>query len=494
MNILEPLIAYAMNHKDKMAIIDNQQYRHHTYSSLLKTVQRIAYGLAKYSLHQEKIAILSSNRIEFAEVFLGAIYAGCTPVPLDPKWSKYEIKMILQQIQPSIIFVEHHLTKYVLDLNLNIEVITFSDDQTDSYLDWLSALDQQNTMYSQNELLFIAFTSGTTGVPKGYMRTHHSWIKSFEATKEAFQLDSIEHVSATGPLVHSLSLFGLVQCLYYGGTFYLSNSFDPVHVIQQCQQIPDLILFVVPTMIEAILQVQLIEPLAIQALLCSGAKWSTASKHQCRLLFGSTPLYEFYGSSEASYISYSNIQHDPPYSVGRAFPEVQISVRDEQFREVAVGTVGQLYIKSEMLFKGYYRLPEETEYVFREGWLVLGDYGYLDSEGYLYMTGRVRNRIISGGMNVFPEEVEAVLQQMPEIAEVMVTEKAHPYWGEQIIAIVQWNIDSPLSIEIIKEYCRSYLAYYKAPREIITVEKFIYTSSGKIAREIMKQHIESVSL
>lgn len=494
MNILEPLIAYAMNHKDKMAIIDNQQYRHHTYSSLLQTIQRIAYGLTNYSLHQEKIAILSSNRIEFVEVFLGAIYAGCTPVPLDSKWSKYEIKMILQQIQPSIIFVEHDLTKYVLDLNLNIEVITFSDNHTGSYLDWLSALDQQNTMYSQNELLFIAFTSGTTGVPKGYMRTHHSWIKSFEATKEAFQLDSIEHVSAPGPLVHSLSLFGLVQCLYYGGTFYLSNSFDPVRVIQQCQQIPDLILFVVPTMIEAILQIQLIEPLAIQALLCSGAKWSTASKHQCRLLFGGTPIYEFYGSSEASYISYSNIQHDPLYSVGRAFPEVDISVRDEQFREVAVGTIGQLYIKSEMLFKEYYRLPEETEHVFREGWLVLGDYGYLDSEGYLYMTGRVRNRIISGGMNVFPEEVEAVLQQMPEIAEVMVTGKAHPYWGEQIIAIVRWNTDSPLSIEIIKDYCRSYLAYYKAPRDIITVEKFIYTSSGKIAREIMKQYIESVSL
>jgi long-chain acyl-CoA synthetase len=286
----------------------------------------------------------------------------------------------------------------------------------------------------------------------------------------------------------------LVQCLYYGGTFYLSRSFDPVQVIQQCQQIPNLILFVVPTMIEAILQVAPSEPLAIQALLSSGAKWSTESKRACTLLFGGAPLYEFYGSSEASYISYSNVYHDPPYSVGRPFSGVDVSVRDEQFQEVAMGTIGQLYVKSEMVFKGYYLLPEETSNVFHEGWLVLGDYGYIDVEGYLYITGRVRNCIVSGGMNVFPEEVEAVLQQMPEIAEVMVCGRAHPYWGEQIIAIIQWNTESPLSIEKIKNHCHLYLAPYKAPKDIITVQQFEYTSSGKISRKAMKPYVESVSL
>lgn len=493
MNVLEPLIEHAIKYGDKVALVDDQQHCQHTYRSLLQTVQRVASGLRKYSLYQKKIAILSSNRIEFVEVLLGAIYAGYTPVPLDTKWSKKEIRTILHQIQPQIIFVDHHLQNNVADLELNIEVITFSHGQIGSYPAWLNTLNQQKTIDLQNELLFIGFTSGTTGLPKGYMRTHYSWIRSFEATKEAFKLDSIENVSASGPLIHSLSLFGLIQCLYYGGTFYLSHSFDPVRVVQQCQQLPNLILFVVPTMIEAILQNEPAEPLAIQALLCSGAKWSTASKHKCKLLFGSTPLYEFYGSSEASYISYSNIQNDPPYSVGRAFPEVDISIRDEQCCEVSIGTVGQLYVKSEMLFKGYYLLPEETANVFRQGWLVLGDYGYIDEEGYLYMTGRVHNRIISGGINLFPEEVEAVLQQMPEIAEVMILGRPHPYWGEEVVAIIQWNEESSLSLETVKEYCHSYLAHYKAPRDIITVEQFLYTSSGKIAREAMKQYIESVS-
>lgn len=493
MNILEPLLDHAITHPDKVAVVDSQYNRQHTYQSLLQTIQHIAYGLKKYSLNQEKIAILSSNRIEFVEVFLGAIYAGCTPVPLDPKWSEKEIKTILQQSQPRIIFVEQHLKKYVVDLYPDMEVITFSDNEASSYLKWLSTLDQQKAIHLHNELLFIAFTSGTTGLPKGYVRTHHSWIQSFEATKEAFQLDSIENVSAPGPLVHSLSLFALVQCLYYGGTVYLSRSFDPIQVIQQCQQIPNLILFVVPTMIEAILQVTPSEPLAIQALLSSGAKWSKESKHACTLLFGGAPLYEFYGSSEASYISYSNVYHDPPYSVGRPFSGVDVSVRDEKFQEVAMGTIGQLYVKSEMLFKGYYLLPEETANVFRQGWLVLGDYGYIDEEGYLYMTGRVHNRIISGGINLFPEEVEAVLQQMPEIAEVMILGRPHPYWGEEVVAIIQWNEESSLSLETVKEYCHSYLAHYKAPRDIITVEQFLYTSSGKIAREAMKQYIESVS-
>jgi long-chain acyl-CoA synthetase len=146
------------------------------------------------------------------------------------------------------------------------------------------------------------------------------------------------------------------------------------------------------------------------------------------------------------------------------------------------------------MFKGYYQLPEETETVYQDGWLITGDFMYMDRESYLYLAGRSKNRLVSGGLNVFPEEVESVLQQISEISEVMVLGVPDDYWGEQVIALVKWSGQQRLSTEDIKNYCRQHLAKYKAPKQIITVDEFIYTSSGKIARQAMKDYTKRVMI
>lgn len=494
MNLVTSILQHAMDDPKRIALTDQQSSL--TYSVLVHRIKRIALGLKQQHVHgHDKIVILSANRIEFVEVFLGAVYAGCIPVPLDPKWSKAEVDAVIEQCQPAMIFADQALANNLSLEDREIRLLTFSDEEEGSYDRWLEPLQPEAEMDDTNECLFIGFTSGTTGMPKGYLRSHLSWIKSFESTREAFRLNPMEHFSAPGPFVHSLSLFALMQSLYFGATFHIIRHFTAGKVLELCKQVPEVILFVVPTMIESMMQEASPGQTRIQALISSGGKWSEASMMRCKEIFGDAKLYEYYGSSEASYISYTDVYADnKPDSVGRPFNGVKVSIRDEHFQEVPSGTIGQLYIRSGMIFSGYDHLPDETASVFRDEWLRLGDYASMDADGFLRLAGRAKNMIISGGLNVFPEEVESVLQRLPEIAEVMVFGVPDVYWGEAVTALVRWNGEKRLSTEEIKQYCRHDLASYKAPKQLITVDKFIYTSSGKIARHAMKESVKRVMI
>ncbi|CAH1054720.1 AMP-binding protein [Paenibacillus pseudetheri] len=489
MNLVVPILRHAAQQPDSIALThDHVSY---TYATLVQAMRRIANGLQQKGLRHDKIAILSRNRIEFVEVFLGAIYAGCVPIPLDPKWSANELQVIIEQCQPAMIFAEPEAAKNVVFKDQAIPTLTFSKDRTGSYDQWLDALNPEAELDETNELLFIGFTSGTTGLPKGYMRTHLSWLKSFEVSNAAFELDHMKDVLAPGPFVHSLSLFAVMQSLYGGANFHITQKFSATQVLELCKQIPGVVLFVVPTMLESMMQQAVPGQTQIDAIISSGAKWSWLSKKRGIEVFAGARLYESYGSSEASYISYLDVlrEHNPN-SVGKPYPGVQISIRDEQFREVPTGEIGQLYVRSDMIFLGYHQLPNETAAAFRDGWILLEDYVYQDETGYLYLAGRLKNRIITGGLNVYPEEIERVLEHLPEIQEVMVLGVPDDYWGEQLAVLVKWNDDKHLSIDEIKNYCRQYLASYKAPKQLLTVDEFIYTSSGKIARQAMKDYVK----
>ncbi|WP_422661089.1 AMP-binding protein [Paenibacillus sp. EC2-1] len=493
MNLVESFLKYASQKPDHIALSHGRESR--TYSELVQRMKRIAQGLLQYGLIQDKVAILSMNRIEFVEVFLGAVYAGCVPVPLDPKWSSKEINTIIQECKPKMMFTETRFVKNLVFQARETKVLTFRDKEEGSYDQWIDSLKPEATMDDTNELLFIGFTSGTTGTPKGFMRTHASWIRSFAATSEAFELDHIEHMTAPGPLVHSLSLFALMQSLSSGSTFHMIQHFSAREVLDLCEKFPNMILFVVPTMIESMLEQAIPGKTQVQAIISSGGKWTEGSKQRSKEVFKCAKMYEYYGSSESSYISYLNVNDELKMnSIGKPFSGVEISVRDEYGKEVPTMVAGQLYIRSEMMFCGYYHLPKETNEVFKDGWLILGDYVYLDEDGYLYLAGRSKNRMVTGGLNVFPEEVESVLLQLPEIHEVMVLGMPDPYWGDQVTALVKWTGANRLSIEEIKQYSRQHLASFKAPKQLVTVEEFIYTSSGKIARQAMKEYMKRVIL
>ncbi|WP_379127313.1 AMP-binding protein [Paenibacillus sp. sgz500958] len=488
MNLIEHILERAQIVPHRIAISDGSEER--TYAQLMRLVQQVSSGLRHDGYTKCNIAILSGNRMEFAEFVLGAIYAGCIPVLLDPKWSPNERDKVIRQCEPGLIVCEGRFAAELSQQYPNLPQLTFDEDEkSGSYSTWLASFEPDATAEENPELLFIGYTSGTTGLPKGYMRTHLSWLRSFEATEKAFRLNRMRYVLAPGPFVHSLSLFAVMQSLYSMATFHLLPEFDAASVLNLCSRESDMILFVVPAMIDALLHQAASSTLQIpmQALVSSGGKWPASLKQRCREIFKETKLYEYYGSSEASYISYLEVTgEEQADSLGIPFDGVRISIRDEQFCEVSPGTIGELYIRSEMMFAGYHGLPEESARVFHDGWLRTGDYMYLDQDLQLRLAGRASNMIKSGGLKVFPEEVEAVLLRIPAIREVMVFGKPDDRWGEQVTALIGWNGEQRLSPDEISNYCRPYLASYKVPKQFITVQEFIYTSSGKIARQQMK--------
>ncbi|MEK4327870.1 AMP-binding protein [Paenibacillus sp. FSL R7-0297] len=491
MNLVQHILERGQACPSRTAISDGREDR--TYAQLMKRVQQVSTGLKHGRYRERNIAILSGNRMEFAEFVLGAIYAGCVPVLLDPKWPPEELNKVIRQCEPGLIACEEHHAADFAERYAEIPQVYFGGKQTDrSYGPWLAGFEPDAAAAENPELLFIGYTSGTTGLPKGYMRTHLSWLRSLEATEKAFQLNSMKHVLAPGPFVHSLSLFALMQSLYSMATFHLLPEFDAAVVLKLCSREQDMTLFVVPAMIDALVRLAAVTParISMQALISSGGKWPGTSKQSCRELFQGTKLYEYYGSSEASYISYLEITgEEEPDSLGKLFGGVQISIRDGQFRELPPGTIGELYIRSEMMFTGYHLLPEETANVFREGWLRTGDYVLLDQDRQLHLAGRAGNMIKSGGLKVFPEEVEAVLLRHPAIRDAMVFGLPDDRWGEQVTALIEWNGELRLSPDQLRDYCRLYLAGYKVPQQFITVGRFIYTSSGKIARQRMKDDV-----
>ncbi len=433
---------------EKVAVVLEQ--KEITYKALLHEVKKLAgyFQQQQYST----IGIHMENSIEWIQLFLGAITAGVTPVLFDTKWSAHEYEKIRQFLPVDIIF---------------------------------TAAPEIDTAWPfecrEAASLFIGFTSGTTGMPKGYERTHASWLESFRVTSDAFRLEQVEHYYAPGPLVHSMTLFAMMQALVEGKTIHLHQKFQESSAVALLKKYPQMALFVVPTMVEKLAATG--ERYEAAAIISSGAKWSDESRQRIKRAFPNVPQYEFYGASEASYISYSDGTNT--LSVGKPFSNVQISIRNEDFQEVAEG---ELYIKSPMVFSGYVKNEAATKEIFRDGWLKVGDIATMDEAGYLYLIGREKNKIITGGLNVFPEEVENVLARHSAVEEVIVMGMEDTYWGEKVVACVKWK-NEPCSEDEMRAYCSLYLPAYKIPKAYVSVATFAYTASGKIARNVMKQQL-----
>jgi long-chain acyl-CoA synthetase len=485
MLITDTIQQSALNHPEKTAIQLGENKL--TYLDLHKNVQTAAAFFSTQSIKesQGKVGLYLPNSIVFLQYFLGAISAGWIAVPLDPKWKQNELDERLSQSDLDLI-----ITTTVLKNRLNTQnekVIV------DIEINSLTVNEKRITVDSiHDELLFyMGFTSGSTGVPKCFVRNHRSWVKSFDCSQKDFGLSERDNVLIPGPLVHSLFLYAAVSTLFLGGTVKLLEKFSAKQTLREIQTGNLSALYAVPTMLAALAKEMNASDeriSGIRKIISSGAKWEPGLKDKINGLFPSAELIEFYGASELSFVSYINhsITNDKPLSVGSPFHNVSLSIRNEGI-EAARGEIGTLYVKSEMLFSHYLNHPDANNEVWDEnGWLTVGDLAKMDDDNHLYIVGRKNNMIISGGQNVYPEEIENLLHTLEGIDEAVVFSQPDDYWGEQVMAAVKLQCDSVLTARDIQRYCREHLSVYKVPKQILFTKEFPYTESGKIARAKIK--------
>lgn len=422
------------------------------------------------------MALLIGNEPAFLELFFAIVTLGWVAIPFDPKWSAQEAIRINDNAQPDLMITSKqfiNVAQYHFTSTIAIEEIkkTVNDHQ------------EIHSAKLNKEPFYLGFTSGSTGIPKGFIRNHESWLTSFTAGEMAFQYDQDDIMMAPGPLSHSLSLYGAVHALHIGATFYLTTSFSAVTTFDLLKAGKATVIYAVPTMLNG-LAGQLSTVKRNITILSSGAKLETTIKNNLKKVFPTSNIYEYYGASELSFITYTTekISEMYPNSVGKPFPGVRISIRHDAGDSLPNNEIGNIYIESNFLFTSYVNNPQATKEVLTKYGANIGDLGFMNDEGVLTIVGREKNMMISGGQNVYPEEVELVIKQSNYVKDVIVLGINDPHWGQKIIAFIQWKNENLANIKQLRNHCKTYLSIYKRPRKYYTVKEFPYTQTGKIAR------------
>lgn len=477
--ITESYAVHAEMKPDQIAIIDEQESI--TYQDWYERVQRSAQWLQGTVHQQKRIAFLLSNGASFLQIFAGAAYAGWTAVPLDPRWSHEECVEKLLLSEADLAIIEDRLIKRFEQGSVDMPLLSLSEWKERMSLLTDSPYNSCDT--EKDPVFYMGFTSGSTGSPKAFIRRQQSWIESFQMTAASFGITHQDHALILGTLLSSHFLYGAISTLYFGGTVTLLEKFVPVKAKKALETGDITVMYTVPTMTETLLQIEAFREDNPLLVMSSGADWSISSKEQLVTNYPHVTFFDFYGTSELSFVSYlsSNDFMQKPTSVGRLFSSIQVEVRRPDQSVCQPNETGRIYVKSPMTFSGY--LHEQKP---PEEWLTVYDMGWLDEDGYLYMSGRENGMIVYGGLNIFPEEIERVLNEQPEVKRSIVVGVPDPYWGEIPVAI----LEQVPQIKAVRQAVKEKLAAYKVPKKWLVIDQMIETSGGKIARASIKKWAE----
>ena len=472
----------------------------------------------------DRVAVLAFNRIEWAEIYIAAGKSGVVAVPINFRLTGAEMQFILDHSGASALIIEDQLLPVFEEVRAQINipaerVIVMSDNQPrDSGLNGYRSYEaligaaRETAQITPPELSApwcIMYTSGTTGRPKGAIRTHYDMSMLAMMTAIELMLHRRDHALLVMPMCHANSLNFFTSFLYSGGTvtIFSTASFDPVLCLRTFASTGATFSSLVPTHYTMMLDAQRHESVGgdygrVKKLMISSAPARPDTKQAVMEMFPNSGFFELYGSTEAGWVTmlHPHEQFDKLGTVGREVVGSQpIKLIDEQGNEVPDGSPGELYSCAPYCFSGYWQQPEATASAFRGSYLSVGDIALRDEDGFIKLIDRKKNIIISGGENIYPSEVEAVLGAHSEISDVAVVGQADDLWGERVTAAVVLHSGSTLDEQQLIEWSRSRLASFKRPREILflSASEMPRNTTGKILhrelRELVASRVETVS-
>ncbi|HET8903477.1 MAG TPA: AMP-binding protein [Saccharospirillum sp.] len=435
------------------------------WEELYARVERLAGRLYGELGAGRAVALDITDPLNLVVAFLAVSRSGNRALVLDTAWPEAQRAEIDRQTRPDCV-VDNELLAY-----------------------WLSGSDAGSVDICESiprptpdQPFYVGFTSGSTGMPKGYRRSHASWLASFDLSQILFDLKPGDRVMAPGSLATSLHLYGVIQALQAGIGVVLVPRFRPRTVLQAIGDHGVTALYGTPTQIKLLLQTAQRDALAplpgLRHLIISGAKWPDDTRQALRQPFPNAQLTEFYGTSEMSFIALHNDQTRAPQgSVGRPVPGVEVCIGPTPHQSLATGDRGRIWVRSALVFDGYECGGGDE--IAREGdWLTVGDHGYLDENGYLYLVGREKRMIVSSGLNLYPEEVEAWLVQHPAVTQAALLGLPDALRGHKIAAVVQAD-ETDLSADSLRQHCRQRFPASQVPKAWYFLEQWPLTQSGK---------------
>ncbi|QRM33138.1 AMP-binding protein [Microvirga sp. VF16] len=481
MNVTAALTVHAQAAPDRLALIVEDEAL--TYAQLEDCVSRLAASLSQEPAGG--IALHLPNGLPLALLSLAAARAGREAQILDPDWPAAMTQRVLTSLRPARVFTS--------DPRVTADQAVLMDPSASPQTLSASLVPPCPGAVPKTDpgtAFYVGFTSGSTGEPKGYRRSHRSWLESFKGDALEFGLGPTDVVLAPGTLTHSLFLYAFMNGLHAGATVILSRRFKPTQVLQLIDQHRATVLYGVPTqltlVIEAAEEGQHGPSSSLRWILSSGAKWFSDTLPRLKALAPHARFAEFYGASELSFVTVAKgTEPVPATSVGRAFPGVTITIRDEDARVLPVSQPGRVFVDSALVFMNY--AYGGSGGCWRAGAAVsVGDVGFLDAGGFLHLVGRANRMIVSSGKNVYPEEIERVFERHPGIAAVAVLSMPDARRGERIIAMVALR-DQTVTRSALIAHGRQALPLFKVPRRYGVVSDWPLTRSGKTDLDALRQ-------
>ena len=509
LNVSEMVAAHARLRPSDIGAKDSR--RALTFAQWDARASRLAAALHGLGLAKgERVGILAYNCVEWMEVYVALARAGLVAVPLNFRLVTPEMAYILEHCEARAVIVQDALLDRIEPLRTRLAAaegrfIHFGSESPppgwlalEALVDAAPAQAPEVRVLPSDPWAFM-YTSGTTGRPKGAVRSHAGSALIALATALDMGFTREDRALLVMPMCHANSLYFSFTFTYLGAAVVIDDrrSFDPEGLLATFERERISFTSLVPTHYVTVLAL----PDAVRArydvssvrrLMISSAPARRDTKLAAMAYFRNAGLYELYGSTEAGWVTLlrPHEQLDKLGSVGREWSGTgAVRILDPHGNEVPDGEVGELHSRTPFTFDGYWKDPHKTAEAFRGAWCSVGDMAYRDAEGYIHLVDRKSNMIISGGENIYPSEVEAVLAAHPAVRDVAVIGVPDEKWGESVRAVVACHEGRSSSEAELIEWCRERLAGYKRPKQVVFVHEsdLPRTATGKIQHRILRQ-------
>ena len=489
---------HAQRTPERVALVYGDE--HIVFAELMCRIETTAGWLAARGIGPgDVVALLMKNSPAFLELTFAISHLGAVSLPLNYRLAAEEVGYIIDNAGARLLLCDEELAAAAVDLG-QVVCVEAATQRNSRRLASPSQVGAPMHAASPDDLFRLMYTSGTTDRPKGVMHSYANFYWKSAAHVVALGLSAVDRLLVAGPLYH-VGAFDLpgVAVLWVGGTLSILRDFAPDRALAAIAQERLTGAWLAPVMLGSILShpdrgAYNLE--SVRWVVGGGERTPEARIRAFTSLFTPGRYVDGYGLTEScsgDTLMEAGREIEKIGSVRRALAHVEIEIRGPEGEVLAPGEAGEICLRGPKVTQGYWKDPEKTKASLFGDWFRTGDIGHLDTEGFLYLTDRKKDIIISGGENIASSEVERVVYELPQVVDAAVIGVPDERWGERPVVVVVIKPGQTLSLETLQKHCRRKLAGFKVPKELIVRAELPRNASGKILKRVLRETIAEQS-